>query len=296
MRALYRRLPLQVRRRLTWIVAWIYWGRRRLRALRAKPVQGAGEPDGAGVVRDARLPADAPEAVVARNEHGLYCVPRSSLHRPVAAAILAGGVWERATLELMCGVDSGGDIVHAGAYYGDFLPALAHSRDAGALVWTFEPGAENHRCTEITMALNELSNVVLTRACLSEHSGSTLLAVGGRDGVPLGGSSSVIRDPVRARWWDSEEVPMVALDDVVPAERHVALIQLDVEGHEKEALLGALATIERCRPMIILESLPRAAWVDEHLGPLGYRVRESIEHNTVLSCVLKVSAPGLREP
>jgi FkbM family methyltransferase len=285
MRALYRRLPAPLKRRLVWLAAWVYWARRRLRQRRAGGAPApAAEVHGAGIVAGAQLPAGAPDAVVARNEYGIYCVPRSSVHRPVAAVILDGGVWERRTLELMQTVDSAGDIVHAGTYYGDFLPALARSRAEGALVWAFEPGAENHRCTEITISLNELHNVVLTRAGLGERSGSGLLAVGGRDGVSLGGSASMIQDPLRARLWDSEAVPMAALDEVVPADRRVALIQLDVEGHEKEALLGALGTIERCRPLIILESLPRASWLEEHLGPFGYRARESIEHNTVLSC------------
>jgi FkbM family methyltransferase len=283
MRALFRRLPTPVRRGLLWLAGWFYWARRRLRGGTA-PAPSAAAVRGAGIVDDVPLPADAPDALVARNEHGVYCVPRSSVHRPVAAAILEGGVWEARTLELMRTVDSAGDIIHAGAYYGDFLPALARSRGAGARVWAFEPGAENHRCTEITIALNELDNVVLTRAGLGERSGRALLAVGGRNGVSLGGSSSLIVDPARARWWENEEVPMVALDDVVPADRRVALIQLDVEGHEKEALLGARATIERSRPLIILESLPRPSWLEEHLAPFGYRVRESIEHNTILSC------------
>jgi len=283
MRALYRRLPPAVQRPLVWLLAWVYWARRRLRAGR-RGAQDSLPVTGAGVVSDPPLPDDAPDAVVARNEHGLYCVPRSSVHRPVAAAILEGGVWEKRTLELMRSVDSGGDVVHAGTYYGDFLPALARSRGGGALVWAFEPATENYRCAEITIRLNGLENVVLTRAGLSEHSGSARLAIGGRDGVSLGGSSSLIQAPARGRWWDSEEVTLVALDDVVPLDRRVALIQFDVEGHEKEALLGALGTIERCRPLIVLEGLPRESWREEHLGPFGYRVREPIEHNTVLAC------------
>lgn len=284
MRALFKRLPTPLRRSLLWLAGWFYWARRRLRGGARPSPAAAGAVRGAGIVDDVPLPRDAPDALVARNEHGVYCVPRSSVHRPVAAAILEGGVWEARTLELMRAVDSAGDIVHAGAYYGDFLPALARSRATGARVWAFEPGAENHRCTEITIVLNELENVVLTRAGLGERSGRALLAVGGRNGVSLGGSSSLIRDPARARWWDNEEVPMVALDDVVPEDRRVALIQLDVEGHEKEALLGALGTIERCRPLIILESLPRASWLEQHLSPFGYRVREAVQHNSVLSC------------
>src|SRR5437764_4702853 len=69
--------------------------------------------EGPGVVRGIELPLDAPDALVARNKHGLYCVPRLSAHRPCAAAILLGEVWESKILDVMCQDDSEADVVHA---------------------------------------------------------------------------------------------------------------------------------------------------------------------------------------
>ena len=228
------------------------------------------------------LPTDAPDAVVARNEHGYYCVPRSSLHRPVSRTILDAHVWEPHTLELVCGTQPDGDIVHAGTFFGDFIPALSRSRDERARVWAFEPNRENYECARITVELNHLDNVRLNNAGLDEKSGTALLTTSDRLGLPAGGRSRLIPDRARAPGASSEEVNLMRIDDVVSGDRSVAAIQLDVEGHEREALTGAMATIARCRPLIVLEAPPRADWIETHLAPLGYRVDGAVERNTVL--------------
>jgi FkbM family methyltransferase len=193
-------------------------------------------------------------------------------------------VWEADTLDLVRGVESGADIVHAGTYFGDFIPALARSRTDGAVVWAFEPGAENFRCSEITVELNELENVVLTHAGLGASDGDALLATSDRAGLALGGASRLITDRARARWHANEEVRLVTVDGIVGADRPVAAIQLDVEGHEQEALTGAMRTIERCRPLIVLETLPDEDWLARNLAPLGYEVGESVNRNFLLRC------------
>jgi hypothetical protein len=65
-------------------------------------------------------------------------------------------------------------------------------------------------------------------------------------------------------------VNVLRIDDLVPPDRPVALIQLDVERQERQALTGALATIQRCRPAIIVETVPDEAQIAAHLAPLGY--------------------------
>lgn len=267
-----------------WLRGWSYWLRRRLRGP-ARAEHGATLLSVPLLPGDAAsLPAGAPDCLVARNEHGAYCVPRSSLHRPVAQAILRAQVWESETLELTAGADGTGDIVHAGTYFGDFLPALARSRAPGAVVWAFEPHPENYRCAEITMMLNGLENVVLTNAGLDLQAGTGLLATTNRRGLALGGASRLIRDRSRARWWSNERVNLVSLDDVLPSDRRVAVIQLDVEGSEQQALAGAAVTIERNRPLIILETSPEAGWLAANLEPLGYRAEGSVNANLILRC------------
>jgi FkbM family methyltransferase len=284
-------VPRPIKRGLVRLLGWVYSARRRLRSLggdAAPPAPGRPSAGGAEQIGDAidgvSLPSDAPPSIIARNEHGLYCVPRASQHRPVSQAILQSRVWESETLELVCAADGAGDIIHAGTFFGDFIPALSRSRASGSRVWAFEPGEENHRCTRITIELNALENVTLCNAGLGASGGRALLATGDREGLPLGGASRVITDPARARWFPSEQVELVAIDDAVAEDRHVAAIQLDVEGHELEALTGALRTIARCRPLIVLETLPAEDWTEANLLPFGYALAGRVDRNFILRC------------
>ena len=127
------------------------------------------------------------DCLIGRNEYGAYCVPRSSRHRPAAQAILQRSVFEPDTLSLMRSTP--GDVIHAGTFFGDFLPALA-SRDA--IVWAFEPNRESYRCACITAALNDLQNVRLTHAALSDAPGEATLATSDRRGVSYGGGSHLV--------------------------------------------------------------------------------------------------------
>jgi hypothetical protein len=97
----------------------------------------------------------------------------------------------------------------------------------------------------------------------------------------LGGASSIITDsscpePPQC----ASRITVVAIDDMIDPGRPLAIIQLDIEGYENEALLGARRTIERNLPVIILETQPHTlirCWMDN----LGYRHSLSLHDNTV---------------
>jgi hypothetical protein len=81
---------------------------------------------------------------------------------------------------------------------------------------------------------------------------------------------------------DSITVEVVTVDDVIPSERKISIIQLDVEGFEKPALAGALNSIQRCKPILILESLPDEDWLYTNILPLGYKIAGEAHDNTIL--------------
>jgi FkbM family methyltransferase len=84
-------------------------------------------------------------------------------------------------------------------------------------------------------------------------------------------------DPILTRI----QVEVTRIDDAIPPDTAIALIKLDIEGGEYHALLGAAATIRRCRPVLIFEagrkSTGQYGIAPEALyrfvtGELGYRL------------------------
>jgi hypothetical protein len=74
----------------------------------------------------------------------------------------------------------------------------------------------------------------------------------------------------------------------------VSIVQLDVEGHERQALAGAMRTVARCRPIVVLEvladsTLVQSEWFAENFLRAGYRYTGSIHGNAVFF------PPGLRQ-
>jgi FkbM family methyltransferase len=223
---------------------------------------------------------------IAYNRYGAYCVPASGLHRPAALYVLAGEVWEAPTIDLMASCCASGDIIHAGTFFGDFLPALAAACSAvGHRVWAFEPNPESYRCAAITLQLNQIANVELINAGLGERADHRIL-VTVEDRVSLGGASYLLpaveaADPPPPSA-GATSVPIVTIDETVPEDRPISVIQLDVEGYEERALSGAMRTIRRHRPLLILETVPGEKWMSANLLPLGYRIAESFLENTVV--------------
>ncbi len=227
--------------------------------------------------------------LIAENEYGKYCVPHSSYHRPAAQKVLAGTVYEPDTIKFMRQHCQGGDVVHAGTYFGDFLPALADGCDQGRIVWAFEPNPENHQCASITLQLNEITNVQLTHAGLGAKAESLKIKTVDQYGQALGGASEIVESEKATANEKFDSVNIVTIDDVIGSERHVSIIQLDVEGHEKAALIGAMQTIQRCKPIIILEVLSRndlfeSQWFKDNFLALGYQHAGKIHGNDIYQC------------
>jgi FkbM family methyltransferase len=175
-----------------------------------------------------------------------------------------------------------GDIVHAGAYFGDFLPALSRACAEGATIWAFEPLVDNYRCALITMEINNIRNVELTRAALGACEDSLEMLTIDENGQPLGDGNRVLSQDAPPSLGRTETVQVVAIDEVVPPHRHVSIIHLDVEGHESQALAGAQETIRRCSPIIVAETWQEVdSPAGESLLQLGYRRLKEIHMNTV---------------
>lgn len=213
------------------------------------------------------------------NCYGRYCIPLASAHRPAARRILAGDVHEPETIRFMIQNHGGSDIVHAGTYFGDFLPALSRNMNPDACLWAFEPNPENHSACEQTIALNALKNVRLANAGLGSKKDSGLVLTRDQQGRSLGGCSRLVDPQEMIAGELTSAVQIVRLDDVVPPYRPVGILQLDVEGSEEAALRGAIGLLRRWRPILILERKPDSHWFEANITPLGYTEAQKLHGN-----------------
>jgi FkbM family methyltransferase len=209
----------------------------------------------------ARLVMQPGPYLIASNEHGLYCIPRKALHRPACQTVIRGRVWEAETVQFLI-ENAKGDIIHGGTFFGDFLPALSRAYDR---VWSFEPNGDSFKCANLTIGLNDLTNVELRNSAMGAACGTASL-ITDEGGEYLGGGSFVVDVP--------GDIQLEAIDEVVPPDRNVGIVHLDVEGYEGAALAGARQTLQRCRPILILETVP---------SPIdGYEERMMLNDNHVL--------------
>ncbi len=232
---------------------------------------------------DNDLNPDYLKAVISYNMYGAYCVPISAQHRTLGQKILRGDVFEPDTIAYMRSNIKDGDIIHAGTFFGDFLPGLSKSLAPDAKIWAFEPNKENFQCAEVTLMLNNINNVNLYPYGLGENKSKAVLKTKNKKGMALGGSSTIIETSDNEDSY--EEVNIVTIDGHIPEDRNINILQLDVEGFEENALKGALKTIQRCRPIIILEDdkgVTRSQWFEKNVLSLDYKVSDKLHYNRIV--------------
>jgi FkbM family methyltransferase len=99
-------------------------------------------------------------------------------------------------------------------------------------------------------------SVTVHNLAVSSHSGHGSLKIPVLDGRGLTGLSTLSPTALaEGAEVEVQDVDLCRLDDIPLGE--VGFIKIDVEGHEGAVLEGATATIERCRPNILVEAEER---------------------------------------
>ena len=220
--------------------------------------------------------------LTAVNAYGFYCIPRAFRKREVSKLLLRGEINEPRTLQLVQQFAGNGDIVSGGAFVGDFLPVMSRTLKRGAYLHSFEPNPMGFAATSMTLALNDLKNVKLSAAAVGRESAVLPLQVTSASGKVMGGTSRIVEHATEGQ---TIEVELKRIDDLVPTDRRVSVLQLDIEGHEWPAIEGAAATIANGHPLIILETLsgqdPREieTKLQELCPQAGYMLMGMMERN-----------------
>jgi FkbM family methyltransferase len=140
-------------------------------------------------------------------------------------------------------------------------------------VYTFEPEPRNFAC--LSRNMEDRENVFAARGVLGDKRGTVGLAVHSKG---TGGHNIVGPGPL----------PTYRIDDL--ALEHCDAILLDVEGYEMHALRGALDTIKRCKPLLVVEENKKAHGkgfkrgdIEALLKPFGYAVVDRVGEDLVLA-------------
>lgn len=217
------------------------------------------------------------------NEYGFYRIPWGLRKREVSRVLLSGGVNEPCTLQMIRRLAGQGDVISGGAFIGDFLPPIGEALAEDAILHSFEPNPEAFAAAQSVIALNKLSKVRLHPVAVGARQDVLPLQISRPGGARLGGMSRIVDRPIEGTTLD---VPVKRLDDLVPADRAVSVLQLDIEGYEWPAILGAQRIIHDSAPVIIVETLKTSEVQvsDELLADtfpdLGYTLMGEMERNT----------------
>ena len=190
----------------------------------------------------------------------------------VAAIARAHRRFEPELGRIVASYPGGGSVLDVGAWYGPWTYWLARR---ARRVLAFEPNPD----VAVVLERCVPSNVTVVRAAASDRAATANLTLpeGGR-GTEGRASLEGLDDSTRA-----VAVETLRIDDLDLAALDLAdllMMKVDVEGHERAALAGAVATIERHHPLLVVEIEERHGGIAptvDLLAGLGYRGRVLVD-------------------
>jgi FkbM family methyltransferase len=214
--------------------------------------------------------------LLAENRYGKYIIPRDIAYTFTAQTILDGYVHESSTIDYILSV--GGNIIHAGTGFGDFLPALKNINK----VYAYEPNKLMYESTKETIDINHITNVELNNIALGPDDTFALIntiddqnrQMGPRTEINLYGFYENYESHP-----DEQIVHMSKMDTLFNEDIKIDLIHLDLEGFELKALDGAINLINRDKPIIILEIHEQPIAHNTYMEKLGYYPIKQLTHN-----------------
>ena len=172
-------------------------------------------------------------------------------------------------------------VLDIGAYFGLYA-LVAAKANAAASVHAFEPLPQNVQLLRHFLDLNGCARVAVHALALAQQAGQATLYIP-RERISALPATGSLKDRFRSgeRFADLNAqktiVPTVSLDAWVEenAPQHIDLLKIDTEETEYDVLTGAIATLERFRPDIVMEvtfSDPKVSNAVAVLRDLGYRL------------------------
>jgi len=165
-------------------------------------------------------------------------------------------------------VKPGMTVLDVGAHAGLYTMIAARRARPGGRVIAFEPSARERARLERHLRINGINGVTIEPMALGAVNGDGDLFV--VEGAQTGCNS--LR-PVPGEHAATTRVPIRALDSYAAEHQidRVDFVKMDIEGGERDALLGGEALFRRTRPTLLIEIEPA------RIAPWGYEAREIFE-------------------
>jgi FkbM family methyltransferase len=165
-------------------------------------------------------------------------------------------------------VKPGSVVYDIGANVGFLTVISARLTGSSGRVFAFEPLAGNIRCLEHNIRLNGFDHVDVTECALADRDGTALFLI---SKSPTWGELASVSGKVEDEIGRTE-VTVCRLDSIVQQNSLPLpnLIKIDVEGSEVMVLGGAWNTIQKNRPILLIELHGTNAAIAEKLNALGY--------------------------
>jgi protein O-GlcNAc transferase len=187
----------------------------------------------------------------------------------------SGGYYEAELLTAVSRLPHGGTWVDAGAHYGNHSVFFGLECGADRIV-SIEPNPTTYAGLVRNLEANGLADrATPVHAAIHQEWRSVRIDMPvwipdpGNEAISNTGMSRIEQSAGEGE----AEVPAMPLDEVLADVEDVALIKIDVEGNALGVVRSASATIERNRPVLIIEALEdgEQEQLTSYLVPLGYR-------------------------
>ena len=178
-------------------------------------------------------------------------------------------------------------VLDIGANIGWYTMLSASLVGRAGSVTAIEPNPESARLLEASRRANAFDNVIVLQVAAGREAGLLVLHGSYGDAMTLAPPEDA------AALTNATTVPSFKVDDLVPREKKIDLMKIDVQGAEYNAVLGASELIKRCHPTIVSEfspsMMPGISGVDgrEYLRFLlgfGYKIAIIESDGTLTDC------------
>lgn len=186
----------------------------------------------------------------------------------VSKSVEIYGEWSHGEVDLMSKLlQPTSNVLEVGSNIGAHTVPLARDIVPQGLVYAFEPRRLVFQLLCANVALNSLTNVHAFQRAVGREA-ATL-----REGtLPDNVLSNVGAYALGKIEGDSETIEVVRADDWMHRFPRFSLIKADIEGYERDFLIGAQALLQRDRPMLYLENdrVDQSPGLITHILELGY--------------------------